>query len=121
MEERKKRSVRLVMLHVDDMLFAGERKSCGAFSECISSLSHSPAQFLSVVDGLTFCGVDIAMNPDKSIYSPQQSFYSELNEIHAIDVLKDGQLLFPCGIVGNSKVACGRLHMVVSNSIRHFV
>ena len=81
------------MLRVDDMLFTRNAASCDAFISCISTLKHSPVQYLSTESDLAFCGVEIHLNPDRSIELSQKPFYSKLVGIQANDVIRLDQFI----------------------------
>ena len=96
---RNGRSVRkrsmgcLVILHVDDMLFAGTPKSCEIFAQRIGSLRHIPMQFSPPTSDLAFCGVEIVLKQDRTIGLSRKEFYPRLSLIQVQDVLKDNRFL----------------------------
>ena len=51
---QQQRLICLVMLRVDDLLFTGTVYAHDVFHQCISSLSHSPVQLLTLEQKLTF-------------------------------------------------------------------
>ena len=76
------------MLHVEDMIFTGTADSRNAFLSRISTLAHSPVQYLPLESDLAFCSVEIHLNKDRSIELSQRTFYSKLNDIQANDILQ---------------------------------
>ena len=81
------------MLHVDDMLFTGTSFPCNLFIKCIGSLAHSPVQFLSTENSLTFCVADITLNIDRTIELSQEAFYPKLSLPQAQDIIRDSRFV----------------------------
>ena len=86
--ETGNRLVCVIMLHVEDMIFTGTADSRNAFLSRISTLAHSPVQYLPLESDLAFCSVEIHLNKDRSIELSQRTFYSKLNDIQANDILQ---------------------------------
>ena len=69
----------ILMLHVDDILFVGDKRRCEEVERCLAQFEHSGFTYLSENAPLMFCGVEIRRRNDLTVELSQKDFYEKIS------------------------------------------
>ena len=83
----------LVLVHVDDIIFIGDKVRKEWFKRCIDEFEHGEFEELTPISALKFCGISISITPDRRLSLSQEEFYDKIMPLHIRDFVLNNELV----------------------------